>query len=83
MQSTLNKYLPTDITNIILEFHYKSMYSEVIKELKKINYIYDRILDHIELDELELTFCRCCMNHLSFSKIEEDESESDDSDEDA
>lgn len=82
MQSTLNKYLPNDITNIILEFHYKSMFSEVLKELKKSIFIYNRILDHIHEDELTLTFFMCAMSHVRFSNMVDDESESDDSDED-
>lgn len=35
MDIELNKYFPNDITNIILEIHYKSMYTIVMKQLKR------------------------------------------------
>jgi len=34
MEKELNKYLPRDITKMILEIHYKSMFTEVINELE-------------------------------------------------
>jgi hypothetical protein len=77
MQSTLNKYLPNDITNIILEFHYKSMFSKVLKELNKSIFIYNRILDHINEDELKLTFYMCAMSHVRFSDYRNDDDDED------
>jgi len=35
MQAELNKYFPTDISNLILEKHYKSMFHISIKNLNK------------------------------------------------
>ena len=35
MQAELNKYFPTDISNLILEKHYKSMFSQSIVKMKK------------------------------------------------
>ena len=37
MQAELNKYFPTDISNLILEKHYKSMFSQSIVKMKKIS----------------------------------------------
>ncbi len=35
MQAELNKYFYNDITNLILEYHYKTIFNNSIKEMKK------------------------------------------------
>lgn len=54
MEKELNKYLPRDITKMILEIHYKSMFTEVLNEL---NIIVSTLIKDIQLsDNYELDY---------------------------
>ena len=48
MEKELNKHLPRDITKMILEIHYKSMFTEVLNEL---NMIVSSLMKDIELSD--------------------------------
>jgi hypothetical protein len=47
MEKELNKYLPRDITKMILEIHYKSMFTEVLNEL---NIIVSSLMKDIQVN---------------------------------
>ena len=49
MNNELNKYFPSEISNIILDFHYKSMFSKAMDELLQIKYkpMFSKVMDQM------------------------------------
>lgn len=61
MNNELNKYFPAEISNIILDFHYKSMFSKAMDEMLKVkadraDFIVEDIFDIEDDDEDHATF---------------------------
>lgn len=75
MQAELNKYFPNDISNIILDIHYRSMFYNVMHELKILIEHCKQGLEDIDVYDMDEfmtetgnTFAQECLEQIQESK---------------